>query len=847
MKRALRFLLFAAIAAALAILVVHRSNPQHTVELHRPAAHDLSRPLASLVAEQSEALRPDCAQSEHGCGTSPADLDDPDDAGDPDDPDFQPAQQATQQTTQQTTPQTPPQTPPQGARGGAPRVNPGTPPMTPPPPIPPAAIAVEQHAQGSHPAAVMVASFDGLGFGFNGPQGPGRNAALDNSLAVGPNHIVQVINGGGIAVYTKKGAKYDNTGTVLYGAVPSRTVFKGFGGACETANFGDVVARYDQLADRWLYVMPIFQRIPNRPEEPYSVCYAVSKTPDPLGEYYRYEFRRKLFPDYPRPAIWPDGYYIPTSTGDTVIQKHDCIVDRAKMLKGEDATEQCIIIDGVNFLNNSDIDGVGIPPAGAPNLMFADGGTQLKGMSEHDDKYFQDDNIYYWKVHVDWENPKNTNAAGPVKIPVAPYHFLCNGQLSNCVPQPGTETRLDSQGDKLMQRVVYRNFGDHQSILVAHSVNSSPGKAGGVRWYEFRIGSNGDPTLYQQSTYAPDEFYRWMPSGAMDRLGDIGFGYSFGGPPNFVGQRFAARMAGDPLGQLGVHETVMAVGQGIQQRGNRWQDYTTTAMDPSDDCTFWYVGDYFKAGATALTTKIGAFRLPGCLQAKLNGAAFFDINHDGKREPGEPGLAGISVDYSGGKSGALTTDANGAFSAEVPADSAYQTSTYTVSAKPPARSTWTPTSAALTLSLPDPNGVNLGVACTTRAKGGESAKYWAGSKGKAVLNAHNAEWQALLNSKFQSNLPPAPNDAYAQFQKSLSKPTVQTQLAVLALNIAYGSEDGNATVKDPVANDWPTLNELVTRVSAVQGARVDAYKPVLEKLNANTELVTPSTPAACGK
>jgi hypothetical protein len=42
--------------------------------------------------------------------------------------------------------------------------------------------------------------------------------------------------------------------------------------------------------------------------------------------------------------------------------------------------------------------------------------------------------------------------------------------LSNCVSQPGTERRLDSQGDKLIQRLVYRNFGDHESILAEHSV-----------------------------------------------------------------------------------------------------------------------------------------------------------------------------------------------------------------------------------------------------------------------------------------------------------------------------------------------------------------------------------------
>ncbi|HEX3880167.1 MAG TPA: hypothetical protein VHW24_24465, partial [Bryobacteraceae bacterium] len=589
---------------------------------------------------------------------------------------------------------------------------------------------------------------------------------------------------------------------------------------------------------------------PNRPEEPYSVCYAVSKTPDPLGEFYRYEFRRKLFPDYPRPAIWTDGYYIPTSTGDTVIQKHDCIVHRNKMLKGEAATEQCLIIDEVNFLNNADIDGIAMPPAGAPNIMLADGGTQLKGMSEHDDKYFQDDGIYYWKVFVDWANPQNTHAEGPVKIPVAPYHFLCNGQLSNCVPQPGAETRLDAQGDKLMQRVVYRNLGDHQSIIAAHSVNGSPGNAGGVRCYEFRIGASGAPALYQQSTYAPDEFFRWMPSGAMDRLGDIGYGYSFGGPPHYVGQRFAVRMAGDALGQLTVQETVLVEGKGVQQRGNRWQDYTSAVIDPSDDCTFWYVGDYFKENAPALTTKIGAFRLPGCLQAKVTGSVFYDLNHDGQRGANEPGVGSIAIKYSGEKSGVLQSGADGTFSAAVPADSAYKTGAYTVSVERTGRSVWTATSAPVALALGEttaPKPADLGVACTVSLKGGEAPKYWAGSKGKAALSQHSPDWQNLLNTKLRLNLPADATTAYDQLKKLISKPTAQAELAALALNIAYGSEDGDATVKDPTRNDWISLNDLVARVASLQGSEQDAYAKLLERVNSNSEQVTPSNPQVCGK
>jgi hypothetical protein len=337
------------------------------------------------------------------------------------------------------------------------------------------------------------------------------------------------------------------------------------------------------------------------------MCYAVSTGPDPLGTYYRYAFERTLFPDYPRPAVWPDGYYVPTSTGDDVIQKHACIVDRAKMLAGQPATEQCIIIDGVNFLNNADIDGPGIPPAGAPNIMMAAGGTQLKNI-------FEDDAILYWKVHVDWNNPSKTRADGPVKIKVAPYHYLCNGQLSSCVPQPGTERRLDVQGDKIMQRLVYRKVAGHESIVAAHSVATQGG--GGVRWYEFRLDKKGDPELYQQGTYAPQGFYRWMPSIDIDKKGDIGVGYSFGGSPNFAGLRFAARRAGDPKGQMTLHESVLATGEASQMNTLRWEDYTTTAMDPSDDCTFWYVGDYLKTGDTGYRTKIGSFRLQSCKRAR---------------------------------------------------------------------------------------------------------------------------------------------------------------------------------------------------------------------------------------
>jgi hypothetical protein len=526
---------------------------------------------------------------------------------------------------------------------------------------PPGSEAVEQATQGVRPSASLVESFDGLGVGFEGPQGTTnvRNPS-DNTLAVGPDHIVQIVNSQ-TAIFTKKGKRFDATGRVLYGPVNTANFFRGFGGQCEATNNGDAVVRYDQIAKRWLVVMPLFRRGPVRPDQPevwkpsdhaylspagrpgqpgkamtlvqpppppppdpsaagqrgrgqpggrgqgpsgpYSMCYAISSSDDPMGSYFRYEFLRPLFPDYPRPAIWRDGYYVPTSTGDDVIEKHACVVERAKMLTGEPAREQCIVLDGVGFLNNADIDGTVMPPAGAANIMMTAGGSQLKNVLE-------DDGVYAWRFAVDWKDAAKTKVTGPDRIAVAPYHYLCDGQLKNCVPQRSTDRRLDSQGDKIMSRLVYRRIGNRESIVGVHSVNTTAG-GGGVRWYEFRLDRKRNLSVHQQGTYAPDGLFRWMASPAIDRFGNIGIGYSFGGPAEFVGQRFAGRLASDPPGLLTLHEAVLVEGEDIQT-GMRWQDYTQTAIDPSDDCTIWYVGDYIKKGASSYSSRIGAFRLTGC-------------------------------------------------------------------------------------------------------------------------------------------------------------------------------------------------------------------------------------------
>jgi hypothetical protein len=875
----------ASVAAVAAIVVNHIRRLPPTITVH-PAtvqaavAFDQSRPLASVTDDRTD-TPPSAALGGGGPGLAPPDPDADDD---------------------------------ELASDEVPR----------PPVVSAATASVEQRAEGTRPALPVIASFDGLGAGFTGPQSAGGGRGMgnpsDNTLAVGPDHIVQIVNGG-MAVFTKKGRLFDTTGKVLYGPMRSNAIFAGFGGPCDALSSGDAVVRYDQLAQRWLYVLPIFSRDSTRLEElarvsqigragqpgvaaprdliktpaplpppppppgqqppggrgrgatrgTYSMCYAVSTTTDPLGPYYRYQFVRPLFPDYPRPAIWPDGYYVPSSTSDNFIQKHACVVDRNRMLQGLPATEQCIVIDGVNFLNNADIDGQALPPGGAPNIVMAAGGTQLH-------QRFEDDGIYTWQFHVDWNDATKTGLRGPTKIVVAPYHYLCNGQLTKCVPQRGDTNRLDSQGDKLMQRVVYRNVNGHEAILAQHSISTAVG-GGGVRWYEFRLDAKRDPVLYQQGTFAPDSLYRWLASPAMDRKGNIGIGYSFGGASEFPGQRFAARLASDPPGQLTFHESVLAAGQAAQPRQLRWEDYVTTAMDPSDDCTFWYVGDYVKKDAATYSSRIGAFRVPGCRDGKVAGSSFYDINHDGIRNGAEPGLPGWSVSYTGGQSGKLVTDALGAFTLTLPADPVYGSADYSFSAPAPSHAGWVatqptaPIGTGLTrattgyqLHLEDRDfvtGIAFGAVCTVTSHGAHDAAFWLSPAGAAVMAKLDVNWTRLFDSIYVASPtgsrivtprgPAAYDTLRAWLPGALQGTDPQRRSAafvVAALNVVSESIDGNATIADPFRHDWPQTRALLGRGSVALGAGDPAarlYADVAALLNSNAATITPAHPSGCPK
>jgi hypothetical protein len=487
---------------------------------------------------------------------------------------------------------------------------------------------VVQHRKGSGPLSVPIQNFDGICLPF-GPVCNEQSSCSclppDTNGEVGATQYVQSVNTD-FAVYSK-------TGAVLRTATPINQLWANTNGECKTHNEGDPVVLYDQLARRWLISQFIAQPVSG---EQYGECIAVSTSSDATGSYYLYEFLfgSDVFFDYPKLGVWPDGYYMMAnefpSTGATSSGVGVFAFERSKMLQGQQA--RVVFFDesqhnppGGQYIGMlpGDLDGSSLPPSGSPNWFSeVDDPTGVPPTDPGDTGF----DMRLWKFHVDWTNPASStfgnNGSPNATLPVAAFaRPQCVYGYGDCSPQEGGPQGLDVLGDRLMFRMPYRNFGSYASLVLNHSVHVNSNGRIGVRWYEVRIPRNGTPSIYQQSTYAPDDtatnpLWRWMGSIAQDRNGDIALGYSASGPNDFPSVRYTGRAAGDPLGQMTQAEQVAYTGTGPQTEvEGRWGDYSDLTVDPSDDCTFWYTQEYLATDTVLIgtwRTRIVSFKFPGC-------------------------------------------------------------------------------------------------------------------------------------------------------------------------------------------------------------------------------------------
>jgi uncharacterized repeat protein (TIGR01451 family) len=426
---------------------------------------------------------------------------------------------------------------------------------------------------------------------------------------VGPNDYVQMVNSQ-IQIWNKQGTSLAGPTNINQLWVNGTTAGTGFD-QCRNQNAGDPIVLYDQQADRFMISQFTNPNSATGPGGTFPMCIAYSQTGDPTGNWFLYQFNLPRSQDYMKFGIWPDGLYMSTWEGGSV---GAYVFDRGQMLSGSPATFQSFSVPAAGGVDGrgrrivpADWDGANPPPPGAPNPFAMSFDDAFDGGS---------DRVEIRSFHVDWTNPANSTFTLTDTLPTAAFdtQLNCSPTLRDCIPQPGTTQKVDALSNRLMARLQYRNFGDHQSMVINQTVNADGTNRAGVRWYELRNTGSGW-SIYQQGTYAPvDGVNRWMAAAAMDGAGDIAIGYSASdGTSTFPSLRYTARAAGDPLGSLPQGEQVMAAGTTSQTGSNRWGDYAGLTVDPVDDCTFWLTGMH----DNGLTT-IGSFRMPSCLQSDLS-------------------------------------------------------------------------------------------------------------------------------------------------------------------------------------------------------------------------------------
>ena len=451
-------------------------------------------------------------------------------------------------------------------------------------------------------------NFNVFGFRVNPPDPNGE---------VGPNNYVEMIN----LVF----AVYDKAGNLLVGPVDTGSLWADFPITDCTDPSGDPVVLYDQFMDRWL----LSQFTTAGPE--FFNCVAISTTSDPTGSYFRYAFSTgPNFPDYPKYGNWTDSYVITTREFGPTIEYGIGVyaLEKNKMVNGDpNARNVRFFIDG-NIPELLPLVGDGLLPADPDGKQKPKTDTAIPIVGTQDDNADYGatfDAINIWDLLIKWRSTPIASLELNTQLPTASFDsiFPCAPTSRDCLPQPGItdpNQYLDilSYRQRPTFRLAYRNFKTYESLVTNQSVEATAGVAG-ARWYEIRR-TGGTYSIYQQGTYAPgDGVHRWMGSVAMDKKGNMALGYSVvNGVDVFPGIRYTGRLAGDPLGQMTLGEGTIIDGTGVQTTLNsRWGDYTDITVDPTDDCTFWYVNEYYTlAGQQSSTagwqTRIGTFKLPGC-------------------------------------------------------------------------------------------------------------------------------------------------------------------------------------------------------------------------------------------
>jgi Abnormal spindle-like microcephaly-assoc'd, ASPM-SPD-2-Hydin len=369
------------------------------------------------------------------------------------------------------------------------------------------------------------------------------------------------------------------------------------------------------------------------------------------GSYYYY------FPDWPRIGTWSNGFYStfdltdPTSAYSPV-GFEACQLDRSDMVLGQPAKPMTCFTymvpqnDEPSLIHSADvadIDSVTGPPTDEPEYFLslvtpsnAQQGSDGQGYctSKTTPCVSNQLALFTWGA---------SGLVGPTFVTVNLYTPGCydtanlaSETRTSCVPVPTTNPThlgaygsplcgdyqpqtpcLDSLGDRLANRLAYNNLVSSGSqatgtyLTASHVVmESSSDERTGIRYYILQVsngvatvlvnsgGSSGPPDLQDPNGIL---FY-FMPSAVLDNDGNLAIVYTTSGA-----DCSSCQNQYNPAIDLDVlpwsvstfdPPTLIVQGSGDEENTTHWGEYAAMVIDPTDNLTFYGIGEYFNTSQT---------------------------------------------------------------------------------------------------------------------------------------------------------------------------------------------------------------------------------------------------------
>ena len=428
------------------------------------------------------------------------------------------------------------------------------------------------------PGRDLILTFEAASSGSN---------PTDPTGAVGPNHF---LNSWNVAFRI-----WDKSGNPLTNAASLSNIFPG-------QTDGDPIVMYDRYADRFIITEFDYNN------SPYGFLVAISQGPDPVNDgWYTYFFQTNTRPDYPKFSVWSDGYYITANKDQGSAGTSEVVfaIERDKIINGDQTALMVgfpltdIVTSGFYSPLGFNCNGSTLPPAGdAPIVYMQD--DSWSGVSS--------DHLKLWLINVDWTTPANSTISSPQIINTTPFDGLFDGGSFSNLPQP-SGSDVDALQATIMYMAQYRRFSTYNSAIFNFVVDlDGNDDHAGIRWFELRQNNDGDPwTIYQEGTYSqPDGHSAFCGNMCMDASGNIAMAYTVVSSSQYPSLRYTGRYANDPTGNMTIAEGVIVNGT-QSDPSSRYGDYAQMTIDPTDDATFWTIGEYFNGGTRK--NQVGVFQI----------------------------------------------------------------------------------------------------------------------------------------------------------------------------------------------------------------------------------------------